>query len=405
MSDIIVQKFGGTSVGSVDRIDAVANIIKNASKDQKIIVVVSAMSGETNKLINLANHFGKNPDKREFDALVSTGETISSALLAMALHSKGVSAKSYSASQISMKTTDSFSKAKILDVDATKIMNVVDDGIIPIITGFQGITEGGDVTTLGRGGSDTTAVAIAAQVGAKRCDIYTDVDGVYTTDPKVVSNAKKLDSITMEEMLELAGQGAKVMQTRAVEFANKFGVPVRVLSSFKDGSGTLISLEEDKTMENAAVSGIAFQKDQVKFTLHGVDDTPGIAYKILGPISDGDIEVDVIVQNVSVDGKTDFTFTVSSDDEKAVDNIIKSNKDKIDYRELMIDSNIAKVSIVGAGMRSQTGVASRAFKALSNNEVNIEIICTSEIKITMVINEGSVDKAVNILHDEFELDK
>ena len=405
MSDIIVQKFGGTSVGSVDRIDAVANIIKNASKNQKIIVVVSAMSGETNKLINLANHFGKNPDKREFDALVSTGETISSALLAMALHSKGVSAKSYSASQISMKTTDSFSKAKILDVDATKIMNVVDDGIIPIITGFQGITEGGDVTTLGRGGSDTTAVAIAAQVGAKRCDIYTDVDGVYTTDPKVVSNAKKLDSITMEEMLELAGQGAKVMQTRAVEFANKFGVPVRVLSSFKDGSGTLISLEEDKTMENAAVSGIAFQKDQVKFTLHGVDDTPGIAYKILGPISDGDIEVDVIVQNVSVDGKTDFTFTVSSDDEKAVDNIIKSNKDEIDYRELMIDSNIAKVSIVGAGMRSQTGVASRAFKALSNNEVNIEIICTSEIKITMVINEGSVDKAVNILHDEFELDK
>ena len=405
MSDIIVQKFGGTSVGSVDRIDAVANIIKNASKDQKIIVVVSAMSGETNKLINLANHFGKNPDKREFDALVSTGETISSALLAMALHSKGVSAKSYSASQISMKTTDSFSKAKILDVDATKIMNVVDDGIIPIITGFQGITEGGDVTTLGRGGSDTTAVAIAAQVGAKRCDIYTDVDGVYTTDPKVVSNAKKLDSITMEEMLELAGQGAKVMQTRAVEFANKFGVPVRVLSSFKDGSGTLISLEEDKTMENAVVSGIAFQKDQVKFTLHGVDDTPGIAYKILGPISDGDIEVDVIVQNVSVDGKTDFTFTVSSDDEKAVDDIIKSNKDEIDYRELMIDSNIAKVSIVGAGIRSQTGVASRAFKALSNNEVNIEIICTSEIKITMVINEGSVDKAVNILHDEFELDK
>ena len=405
MSDIIVQKFGGTSVGSVDRIDAVANIIKNASKDQKIIVVVSAMSGETNKLINLANHFGKNPDKREFDALVSTGETISSALLAMALHSKGVSAKSYSASQISMKTTDSFSKAKILDVDATKIMNVVDDGIIPIITGFQGITEGGDVTTLGRGGSDTTAVAIAAQVGAKRCDIYTDVDGVYTTDPKVVSNAKKLDSITMEEMLELAGQGAKVMQTRAVEFANKFGVPVRVLSSFKDGSGTLISLEEDKTMENAAVSGIAFQKDQVKFTLHGVDDTPGIAFKILGPISDGDIEVDVIVQNVSVDGKTDFTFTVSLDDKKAVDDIIKSNKDEIDYRELMIDSNIAKVSIVGAGMRSQTGVASRAFKALSNNEVNIEIICTSEIKITMVINEGSVDKAVNILHDEFELDK
>ncbi|MBL88279.1 MAG: aspartate kinase [Gammaproteobacteria bacterium] len=404
MSEIIVQKFGGTSVGSVDRIEEVAEIIKKASKEKKIIVVVSAMSGETNKLITLANHFGENPDKREFDALVSTGETISSALLAMALHSKGISAKSYSASQISMKTTDSFSKAKILDVDAKKILKVIDDDIIPIITGFQGITEGGDVTTLGRGGSDTTAVAIAAQVGAKRCDIFTDVDGVYTTDPKIVSNAKKLDSITMEEMLELAGQGAKVMQTRAVEFANKFDVPVRVLSSFKEGSGTLISLE-DETMENAAVSGIAFQKDQVKFTLHGVGDIPGTAFKILGPISEGDIEVDVIVQNVSVDDKTDFTFTVSSEDQEVVENIINSIKEEVNYKELMIDSNIAKVSIVGAGMRTQTGVASRAFKALSNNNVNIEIICTSEIKITMVIDKSLVDKAVNVLHDEFELDK
>ena len=404
MSEIIVQKFGGTSVGSVDRIDAVAEIIKKASMSQQIIVVVSAMSGETNKLVNLANHFGKNPDKREFDALVSTGETISSALLAMALHSKGINAKSYSASQISMKTTDSFSKAKILDVDADKILNVINDGFIPIITGFQGITEGGDVTTLGRGGSDTTAVAIAAQVKAKRCDIYTDVDGVYTTDPKIVSNAKKLDSITMEEMLELAGQGAKVMQTRAVEFANKFDVPVRVLSSFNDGNGTLISLEDD-SMENALVSGIAFQKDQVKFTLHGVGDTPGTAFKILGPISDADVEVDVIVQNVSIDGKTDFTFTVSTDDQETVENTIESIKEEVNFRELIIDSNIAKVSIVGAGMRSQTGVASTAFKALSDNDVNIQIICTSEIKITMVIDKSLVDKAVNILHDAFELDK
>ena len=404
MSEIIVQKFGGTSVGSVDRIDAVAEIIKKASKSQQIIVVVSAMSGETNKLVNLANHFGKNPDKREFDALVSTGETISSALLAMALHSKGINAKSYSASQISMKTTDSFSKAKILDVDAEKILNVINDGFIPIITGFQGITEGGDITTLGRGGSDTTAVAIAAQVKAKRCDIYTDVDGVYTTDPKVVSNAKKLDSITMEEMLELAGQGAKVMQTRAVEFANKFDVPVRVLSSFNDGNGTLISLEDD-SMENALVSGIAFQKDQVKFTLHGVGDTPGTAFKILGPISNADVEVDVIIQNVSVDGKTDFTFTVSKDDQETVENTIKSIKEEVNFRELIIDSNIAKVSIVGAGMRSQTGVASTAFKALSDNDVNIQIICTSEIKITMVIDKSLLDKAVNILHDAFELDK
>ena len=404
MSEIIVQKFGGTSVGSVDRIDAVAEIIKKASMSQQIIVVVSAMSGETNKLVNLANHFGKNPDKREFDALVSTGETISSALLAMALHSKGINAKSYSASQISMKTTDSFSKAKILDVDAEKILNVINDGFIPIITGFQGITEGGDITTLGRGGSDTTAVAIAAQVKAKRCDIYTDVDGVYTTDPKVVSNAKKLDSITMEEMLELAGQGAKVMQTRAVEFANKFDVPVRVLSSFNDGNGTLISLEDD-SMENALVSGIAFQKDQVKFTLHGVGDTPGTAFKILGPISDADVEVDVIVQNVSIDGKTDFTFTVSTDDQEAVENTIESIKEEVNFRELIIDSNIAKVSIVGAGMRSQTGVASTAFKALSDNDVNIQIICTSEIKITMVIDKSLTDKAVNILHEAFELDK
>ena len=404
MSEIIVQKFGGTSVGSVERIGIVANIVAEASKTKKIIVVVSAMGGETNKLVKLANHFGENPDKREFDALVSTGETVSSALLAMALHSKGIKAKSYSASQISMRTTDSFSKAKILDVDADKILKVVDDNTIPIITGFQGITEGGDITTLGRGGSDTTAVAIAAQVGAKRCDIYTDVDGIFTTDPKVVSNAKKLDSITMEEMLELAGQGAKVVQTRAVEFANKFDVPVRVLSSFNDGSGTLISLGEEN-MENALVSGIAFQKDQVKFTLHGVGDIPGTAFKILGPISEADIEIDVIVQNVSVDGKTDFTFTVSSDEQATVQNIIESIKKDVNFRELIIDSSIAKVSIVGAGMRSQAGVASAAFRALSENDVNIQIICTSEIKITMVIDESLVEKAVQVLHDEFNLDE
>jgi aspartate kinase len=404
MSDIIIQKFGGTSVGSVERIDIVAEIIKNASKLNKLIVVVSAMGGETNKLIELSKYFGENPDKREFDALVSTGETVSSALLSMALHSKGVKAKSYSAAQISMKTTDSYSRAKILDVNADKILEVVKDGIIPIITGFQGVTEGGDVTTLGRGGSDTTAVAIAAQVGASRCDIYTDVDGIFTTDPKVVSNAKKLDSITMEEMLELAGQGAKVIQTRAVEFANKYNVPVRVLSSFNDGKGTLISLE-DESMENALVSGIAFQKDQVKFTLHGVGDIPGTAFKILGPISDAEIEVDVIVQNVSVDGKTDFTFTVSSEDQDAVKNVLENIKNEVNFRELIVDSDIAKVSLVGVGMRSQAGVASKAFKALSENNVNIQIICTSEIKITMVIDEELIDKTVSILHKEFELEK
>ena len=404
MSEIIVQKFGGTSVGSVERIDAVAEIIKNASKTNSLVVVVSAMGGETNKLIELSKYFGEDPDKREFDALVSTGETVSSALLAMALNSKGIKAKSYSASQISMKTTDSYSKAKILDVNADKILEVVQNNTIPIITGFQGVTEGGDVTTLGRGGSDTTAVAIAAQVGAKRCDIFTDVDGIFTTDPKVVSNAKKLDSITMEEMLELAGQGAKVMQTRAVEFANKFSVPVRVLSSFNDGKGTLISLK-DESMEHALVSGIAFQKDQVKFTLHGVGDIPGTAFKILGPISDAEVEVDVIVQNVSVDGKTDFTFTVSSEDEDIVKGVIETIKQDVEYRELIVDSEIAKVSLVGVGMRSHVGVASKAFKALSENGVNIQIICTSEIKITMVIDKKLVDKAVSVLHKEFELEK
>ena len=404
MSDIIVQKFGGTSVGSVERIDAVAEIIKNASLSERIIVVVSAMSGETNKLVSLAKHFGENPDKREFDALVSTGETISSALLTMALHSKGIKARSFSATQISMKTTSTYSKAKILDIDSNKILEVIEDGTIPIINGFQGVTETGDVTTLGRGGSDTTAVAIAAQVKAKRCDIYTDVDGIYTTDPKIVSNAKKLDSITMEEMLELAGQGAKVMQTRAVEFANKYKVPVRVLSSFNEGSGTLISLE-DNGMENSLVSGIAFQKDQVKVTLHGVEDTPGTAFKILGPISDAEIEVDVIVQNVSVDGKTDFTFTVSNEDQEVVKKIVEGVRQKIEFKDLIIDSDIAKVSLVGVGMRSQSGVASRAFKVLSDNDVNIQIISTSEIKITMVINEDIVDKAVQVLHEEFELDK
>ena len=404
MTEIIVQKFGGTSVGTVERIDAVAEIIKEASKSTNIVVVVSAMEGETNKLVGLANHFAESPDKREFDALVSTGETVSSALLAIALNSKGINAKSYSASQISMKTTDSYSKAKILDIDANKIMEVVGQNTVPIITGFQGITETGDITTLGRGGSDTTAVAIAAQIGAKRCDIYTDVDGVFTTDPKVVSNAKKLDSITMEEMLELAGQGAKVMQTRAVEFANKYKVPVRVLSSFNEGDGTLISLKDD-SMENALISGIAFQKDQVKFTLHGVGDIPGTAFKILGPISEKDIEVDVIVQNVSVDGKTDFTFTVSKDDESDVKNIIEEIKKEVEFKDLMINSDIAKVSLVGVGMRTHAGIASKAFKALSENGVNIQIISTSEIKITMVIDKSLVEKAVQVLHEAFELDK
>ena len=403
MSNIIVQKFGGTSVGSEERIAAVAKIIKEASKNNPIVVIVSAMSGETNRLINLAKSFGDNPNKREFDALVSTGEKVSAALLAMALQQIDIPAKSYSASQISMRTTDSFSKARILDVDGKKIKETLDAGIVPIITGFQGITESGDVTTLGRGGSDTTAVAIAAQLGAERCDIYTDVDGIYTTDPRVVPEAKKIDVITMEEMLEMAGQGAKVIQIRAVEFANKYNVPVRVLSSFEPGNGTLISLEE-KNMENGLVSGIAFQKDQVKFTLHGVSDTPGMAYGILGPLSDANIEVDVIVQNISVNGKTDFTFTVSKEDESLATEVINGLKSSLEFDDLLIDSSIAKVSLVGVGMRSHAGIASTAFKALSETGINIQMISTSEIKITIVIDENEIDTAVTSLHKAFNLD-
>ena len=404
MTDILVQKFGGTSVGSEDRIAAVAKIIKEASVTNSIVVVVSAMSGETNRLIELAKSFGDNPSKREFDALISTGEKVSAALLAMALHQIGIDAKSYTASQIAMKTTDSYSKARILGVNSKKIQDALDNGIIPIITGFQGITESGDVTTLGRGGSDTTAVAIAAQMKAKRCDIYTDVEGIYTTDPRVVPEAKKLDSITMEEMLELSGQGAKVIQIRAVEFANKYKVPVRVLSSFKPGNGTLISLEEND-MENGLVSGIAFQKDQIKYTLHGVSDTPGMAYGILGPLSDANIEVDVIVQNVSVNGKTDFTFTTSKDDEAATTSLIESMKSSLEFDDLLVDSNISKVSLVGVGMRTHAGIASTAFKALSENGVNIQMISTSEIKITIVINENNVDNAVKALHSAFKLEE
>jgi len=404
MAEIIVQKFGGTSVGSVERIAEVAKIVEKSAQENNIIVVVSAMSGETNRLIGLAKSFGENPNKREFDALISTGEKVSASLLAIALNHKGIKAKSFSAAQISMKTTNNFSKAKILDIDDKKILDTLADGYIPIITGFQGITETGDVTTLGRGGSDTTAVAIAASVKAKQCDIYTDVDGIFTTDPRMVPNAKKLDAISMEEMLEMAGKGAKVIQIRAVEFANKFNVPVRVLSSFEQGNGTLIYLKDDNNMENALVSGIAFQKDQVKITLHGVTDTPGIAYQILGPLSDENIEVDVIVQNVSVNGKTDFTFTVSEEDKLNAEAVLQNLKD-VTFDDLIIDSDVAKVSLVGVGMRTHAGVASTAFKALSDNEINIQMISTSEIKITIVIKEGALESAVKALHSAFELEK
>ncbi len=404
MKNIIVQKFGGTSVGSTERIAHVAKIIEAATKNSKVIVVVSAMSGETDRLIELSKSFSSTPNKREFDALISTGEKVSASLLAMALESEGISAKSYSASQVSLRTTSQFSKAKILDIDKQRMQKILEEDNVPIITGFQGITEGGDVTTLGRGGSDTTAVAIAAAVDAKRCDIYTDVDGIYTTDPNVVPSAKKLEQISMEGMLELSGQGAKVIQIRAVEFANKYRVPVRVLSSFSEGTGTMINLD-DNNMEDAEISGIAFQKNQTKVTFTAVEDTPGIASKILGPLSDADIQVDVIVQNVGIEGKTDFTFTIDSDEKFLLDRVVPIIQESINYKDILIDNKIAKVSIVGVGIRSHAGVASKAFRALAEHNINIGMISTSEIKMTIVIAKNDLEKAVRVLHDEFELEK
>ena len=404
MKNIIVQKFGGTSVGSVERILAVANIIKAAFKNEFPVVVVSAMGKETDRLVMLAKGISKNPEKRELDALLSTGEKVSASLLAMQLNEMGIKAKSFSAAQISMKTTSQYSKAKILDINYQIILDSIQSDFVPVITGFQGVTDSGDVTTLGRGGSDTTAVAVSAAIEASRCDIYTDVDGIYTTDPNLVNNAKKLESITMEEMLELSGQGANVLQIRAVEFANKYNVPLRVLSSFKSGSGTHI-LKEESSMEDAVITGIAYQKDQTKITLHGVVDTPGIASGILSPISDEDIEVDVIVQNVSVSGKTDFTFTVATEDSSAAEAALNNNMQGITYDEIIVDENIVKVSLVGVGMRSHAGIASKAFNALADAGINIQMISTSEIKITLVISQDKLEDAVKVLHDAFELEK
>ena len=400
--ETIVLKFGGTSVGTTDRISAVADLIHSASKEAFPVVVVSAMSGETNRLIDLAESFGSEPNKREFDALVSTGEKVSASLVSIALNQLGLKAKSLSAAQFGMKTTDHFSRAKILDMNNDILFKTIEDGYIPIITGFQGITASGDTTTMGRGGSDTTAVAIAASIKAKRCDIYTDVDGIYTTDPRIVPDAKKLDSISMEEMLELSGQGAKVIQVRAVEFANKYKVLVRVLSSFEPGSGTLI-LQEEEGMEDAVITGIASQQDQTKFTLHGVADTPGIASGILSPISDEGIEVDVIVQNVSVSNKTDFTFTVATIDRSRVEAALNEKMKGISYDELIIDEGIGKVSLVGVGMRSTAGIASSAFNALADAGINIQMISTSEIKITIVIAANQLEDAVRTLHKAFNL--
>ena len=402
---LIVQKYGGTSVGSVEHIQGVARKVRGfREKGHDVVVVVSAMSGETNRLIGMANEISQRPVPREMDVLISTGEQVTIALLAMALAEIGCLAKSYTGGQVKIHTDSAHTKARIQAIDSENMCADLEAGHVVIVAGFQGTDDQNNITTLGRGGSDTTAVAVSAAIEAYRCDIYTDVDGIYTTDPNLVNNAKKLESITMEEMLELSGQGANVLQIRAVEFANKYNVPLRVLSSFKSGSGTHI-LKEESSMEDAVITGIAYQKDQTKITLHGVVDTPGIASGILSPISDEDIEVDVIVQNVSVSGKTDFTFTVATEDSSAAEAALNNNMQGITYDEIIVDENIVKVSLVGVGMRSHAGIASKAFNALADAGINIQMISTSEIKITLVIRQDKLEDAVKVLHDAFELEK
>lgn len=402
---LIVQKYGGTSVGSIERIEAVAErVAKHHAAGDQLIVVVSAMSGETNRLLSLAGEISDTPDPRELDMLVSTGEQVSMALLAMALQKRGVGAISLKGSQVVIKTDSFHSKARIKDIDATRLHAELAEGKVVIVAGFQGVDERGETTTLGRGGSDTSAVALAAAVTASECQIYTDVDGVYTTDPRVVDGAKRLDSITFEEMLEMASMGSKVLHLRSVEFAGKYGIPLRVLSSFKDGPGTLISVDEENLMEAPTIAGIAFNRDEAKLTIIGVPDTPGIAYQILGPVGEANIEVDVILQNVGDEGKTDFTFTVSRNDLSRAEAILEKHISELGAMEWRSDSKIAKVSVVGVGMRSHAGVAATMFRALSEVGVNIQMISTSEIKISVIIEEKFLELAVRALHSVFGLD-
>ena len=403
---LIVQKYGGTSVGSVERIEAVAErVAKHHSDGDQLIIVVSAMSGETNRLLGLARDLTSNPSPRELDVLVSTGEQVSIALLAMALHKRGIDALSLKGSQVAIRTDSFHSKARIQSIDDRRLRAELDQGRVVVVAGFQGVDENGEVTTLGRGGSDTSAVALAAAVGADECQIYTDVDGVYTTDPRIVDGAQRLESITFEEMLEMASMGSKVLQLRSVEFAGKYQVPLRVLSSFKEGPGTLIKMDEDDPMEAPTIAGIAFNRDEAKLTVIGVPDTPGIAYQILGPIGDANIEVDVILQNVGDEGKTDFTFTVSRSDLEKAEAVLESHISELGALEWRSDSRIAKVSVVGVGMRSHAGVAANMFKALADVGVNIQMISTSEIKISVIIEEKFLELAVRTLHSAFGLDQ
>lgn len=402
---LIVQKFGGTSVGSVERIEQVAAKVKTfRDNGDDIVVVVSAMSGETNRLIDLARQISERPVFRELDVMVSTGEQVTIALLAMALIKIGVPAVSYTGSQVRILTDGSHTKARILQIDAQNIRKELKAGRVVVVAGFQGVDEAGNITTLGRGGSDTTGVALAAALKADECQIYTDVDGVYTTDPRVVAKAQRLEKITFEEMLEMASLGSKVLQIRAVEFAGKYGVPLRVLHSFKEGPGTLITLDEEDSMEQPIISGIAFNRDEAKLTIRGVPDTPGVAFKILGPISAANVEVDMIVQNVAHDNTTDFTFTVHRNDYQNALHVLEHIAQEMGAREVVGDVDIAKVSIVGVGMRSHAGVASRMFEALANENINIQMISTSEIKVSVVIEEKYLELAVRALHTAFDLD-
>ncbi|WP_163649747.1 aspartate kinase [Modicisalibacter sp. 'Wilcox'] len=408
---LYVQKFGGTSVGSVERIKAVAEKVKRfRDEGHQVVVVVSAMSGETNRLVGLANEINDEPTPREMDMLVSTGEQVTISLMALALHKLGVPATSYTGSQVGILTDSAHTKARIQRIETDEMREDLDDGKVVVVAGFQGVDEEGNITTLGRGGSDTTGVALAAALQADECQIYTDVDGVYTTDPRVCSRARRLERITVEEMLELASLGSKVLQIRAVEFAGKYNVPLRVLSSFEDGPGTLIvadSDEEEDSMEEPLISGIAFTANEAKLTLLNTPDIPGVASKILGPIADANIEVDMIVQNVAPTGNyTDFTFTVAKSDFKQTQRILQNEViPALGEGELRADDNIAKVSLVGVGMRSHAGVASKMFRVLAEENVNIRMVSTSEIKISVVIDEKHMELAVRALHDAFGLDK
>lgn len=403
---LIVQKYGGTSVGTVERIQAVAEKVAGFHKrGDQVVVVVSAMSGETNRLIELAKGVSDNPSPREMDVLVSTGEQVTIALLSMALQKLGINARSYTGSQIPLRTDSVYSKARIEEIDDKKVRADLNGGSVVVVAGFQGVDADGNITTLGRGGSDTTAVALAAALKADECQIYTDVDGVYTTDPRVVDNARRLDSITFEEMLEMASQGSKVLQIRSVEFAGKYNVPLRVLSSFQDGPGTLITVDDEVDMEKPVISGIAFTRDEAKIIVRGAPDTPGIAYKILGPVSAENIEVDMIVQNVGKDGAADFTFTVHRNDFARAQEALRKASEELGNPEIIGDDKIAKVSLVGVGMRSHAGVASKMFEALAKEGVNIEMISTSEIKVSVVMAEKYLELAVRALHSAFELDQ